>query len=387
MKNDLLLSIVVPTKNRYEYLFQLMDLLATFESQEFEMVIQDNSDNNSDFINNIKLKNYPFVNYFYQKSPLSQSGNSDKSILNSKGEYVCFIGDDDGVTRSIIDIVKWMKKENYYILKSALTVYKWPSFISEKHYDVSSSVLFNPYSQTYREVDCRQALASLLKSGMNTLANMPKVYNGIVKRSVLDIIYKRCGTFFPGPSPDMANAVSLSLIEKKYIYVDFPVIIGGHSVNLGANAARYKRGLGPLEEQIFIDQKYKDGWSKRIPKVWASQTVWPESALTALHSFSANDYLQMVDYEIILRKFANSHPDYFRLAYKLSHSRLKLTLKFLIRRMVSPFFALMKYYDYKKNNKYGGLEIHRGFLNITEAERLLMNVVGNSLNGLKKIES
>lgn len=384
MKNDLLLSIVVPTKNRYEYLFQLMDLLATFESQEFEMVIQDNSDDNSEFTNKVNLDNYPFINYFYQKAPLSQSGNSDKSILNSRGEYVCFIGDDDGVTRSIIDVVKWMKKENYSILKSALTVYKWPSFISEKHYDVSSSLLFNPYSKTYREVECLQALTSLLKSGMDTLANMPKVYNGIVKRSVLDAIYSQCGTFFPGPSPDMANAVALALVEDKYVYVDFPIIIGGHSVNLGANAARYKRGLGPLEEQKFIDQKYKDGWSKRIPKVWASQTVWPESALTALNAYSANTYLQMVDYEIILKKFANSHPDYFRLAYALSHSRLKLTLYFLIRRMVGPFLALKKFIAYKKSNKYGGLEIHRGYFNIMNAERLLMNETGGGFKELKK---
>lgn len=383
--NNILLSIVVPTKNRYEYLFQLMDLLATFDSDEFEMVIQDNSDDNSEFLNKIQLEKYPFVEYFYQKEPLSQSGNSDQSILNSKGEYVCFIGDDDGVTRSIIDVVKWMKKENYSILKSSLTVFKWPSFISEMHYNVSGSVLFNKYTKTYREIGCRQSLIELLSSGMSTLANMPKVYNGIAKRSVLNKIHDRCGTFFPGPSPDMANAVALSLVEEKFVYVDYPIIIGGHSVNLGANAGRYKRGLGPLEEQKFIDQKYKDGWSTRIPKVWASQTVWPESALTALKAFSADEFMGFVDYELILKKFANSHPDYFKLAYKLSSSKFILTCNLITRIFVSPFLNMKKYYLYKIKRLYGGLLIHRGYVNIAEAEDLLMNEVGNSFNGLKKV--
>ena len=50
-----LLSIVVPTKNRYIYLFELIKLLASFKRTDFEMVIQDNSTNNKQFIDNINL--------------------------------------------------------------------------------------------------------------------------------------------------------------------------------------------------------------------------------------------------------------------------------------------------------------------------------------------
>jgi len=380
MDNNVLLSIVVPTKNRYEYLFQLMNLLATFESDDFEMVIQDNSDDNSEFKNRIQLDKYPFVRYFYLKKPLSQSGNSDQSILNSKGEYVCFIGDDDGVTRCIIDVVRWMKLNKYTILKSSVTIFKWPSFVSEKHYNVSGSLLYNTYTKTYREVNCDDSIKGLLKTGIDSLGNMPKVYNGIVKRSLLNIIYDKCGTFFPGPSPDMANAVSLALVENKYIFVDFPVIIAGHSVNLGANAARYKRGLGPLEEQTFIDQKYKDGWSTKIPKVWASQTVWPESAITALNAFSAVGYMDLINYEQILKKFANAHPDYYKLAHNLSTKKWSLLCNFLIRRFAYPFMNLKKFYRFKKDGTYGGLCIHKGFSNILEVEKRLMDEVGTSFN-------
>lgn len=377
-----LLSIVVPTKNRYAYLFELIKLLATFHSDEFEMVIQDNSNDNGEFFKTINLEDYPFISYFYRKEPVSQATNSDLSILNSCGEYICFIGDDDGVTRYIIDAVKWMKKNNFTILKSALAIFKWPSFISPKGYDVSGSVLFNDFSCTYKIINNNDVLEDLLKNGMETLENMPKVYNGIVKRAVLDKIYHKCGTFFPGPSPDMANAVALAIEEQSYVFVDYPIIIGGHSVNLGSNAARYKGGIGPLDEQPFIDQKYKDGWSFQIPKVWSSRTVWPESAITALKAYNANNLLKKVDYEIILRKFAVSHPSFIPMAMRLSKNKLKLLAGTFLRIAIKPFFYFKIKKCYLDENKFGGLTYYKYYKDIVEAEERFLK----KLSPFSKIE-
>lgn len=43
------------------------------------------------------------------------------------------------MTRHIFNVVEWMKQNDFTILKSALSVYKWPSFKSPKHYDVGGS--------------------------------------------------------------------------------------------------------------------------------------------------------------------------------------------------------------------------------------------------------
>ena len=45
-----LLSIVVPTKNRYYYLLKLIELVESIGSPELELVIQDNSDDNDEFL-------------------------------------------------------------------------------------------------------------------------------------------------------------------------------------------------------------------------------------------------------------------------------------------------------------------------------------------------
>jgi len=44
------LSIVIPTKDRYDYLESLIELISGFESDEIEIVIQDNTYDNREII-------------------------------------------------------------------------------------------------------------------------------------------------------------------------------------------------------------------------------------------------------------------------------------------------------------------------------------------------
>lgn len=363
-----LLSIVVPTKDRYFYLKYLVDLIATFKSDEIELVIQDNSTDNTEILDFLHKKDYTFVRYFYNKEQLSMSKNSDLSILNSSGEFICFIGDDDGVTRYAIECARWMKEKGFNIVKSAFAIYKWPSFISPKHYDVSSCIFYNNFSLTYNIIDCKESLRLLLSSGIDTLGSMPKVYNGIVRKTTLDKIYRKCNTFFPGPSPDMANAVALALTEDTFVFVDAPIIIGGHSSNIGGGANRYRKKYGPLEDQPFIAQEHIDNWSINIPKIWASRSIWPESAITAIKALNKEEYLTGINYEIIYRKFVVEHPELARLAFPLSKKKFRLFMRVLFSTMVKSAFVFINYYKYKVNNLYAGDKIYRGYNNIILAE-------------------
>ena len=49
-----LLSIIIPTKERYEYLEKLVELLITFKENNFEIIVQDNSQDNSKFLSYFK---------------------------------------------------------------------------------------------------------------------------------------------------------------------------------------------------------------------------------------------------------------------------------------------------------------------------------------------
>ena len=122
------LSIVIPTKNRYEYLKVILEVIKNFRNEDLEIVIQDNSDNPSekdDFFSYVNGLNDSSIKYFYCNENLSINENSDKAVLNSKGKYVCFIGDDDCVTSHIVDAARWMESQAIDVLTFYCPSYIW----------------------------------------------------------------------------------------------------------------------------------------------------------------------------------------------------------------------------------------------------------------------
>ena len=126
MKENPLLSLVVPTKDRYYYLKFLIALVDSFRFNDFEMIIQDNTYDNTEILKYLEVCQYDFVKYYYTKEQISVKENSDLAILHSSGEYVCFIGDDDGVSRHILKVVKYMRKNGIESLTTINSKYVWP---------------------------------------------------------------------------------------------------------------------------------------------------------------------------------------------------------------------------------------------------------------------
>lgn len=98
-----LLSIVIPTKDRYEYLIQLIELIESFKSDDIEIVIQDNTKENKDILSFVHKRLSENFRYSHVSEQLTISENSDRAIRNSTGEYVCFLGDDDGMHKRNIN--------------------------------------------------------------------------------------------------------------------------------------------------------------------------------------------------------------------------------------------------------------------------------------------
>ena len=57
MKDISLLSIVIPTRNREEYCIHALNHILSFDEQDFELIIQDNSDTTRilDYLKKIRI--------------------------------------------------------------------------------------------------------------------------------------------------------------------------------------------------------------------------------------------------------------------------------------------------------------------------------------------
>lgn len=299
MSTTPLLSIIIPTKNRYNTLFPVVEYLLSIK--DIEVIIQDNSDDNIEALQFVNEKReFANLKYFYQKDALSVIENSDKAVLNSTGEYICFIGDDDIVMPYIVDIARWMKNNGTEIIKASKPVYYWPeqksNYLSK---DATGEVRIPDFDYAIRKIDSKMALKYTIEKGGVSIKMLPCLYHGIVARETLNKIYSKNNTFFPGPSPDMANAVALTKVSDGYIYVDYPVVVSGKSIMSTGGAGILHKHIAKIEDVKHLPKETSIEWSIQIPKYWTGPTIWAESVIKVLEKYDDIDALKNFNTEYL----------------------------------------------------------------------------------------
>ena len=307
-----LLSIVVPTKDRYFYLKHLVNLIKGFNENQIELVVQDNTDDNSEILEFIQECDYPHLKYFHTLGQIPVTENSDKAILHSTGEYVCFIGDDDGVVRNILDYVRWMKDNNVDSLRSEPPIsYSWPG--SEGYvFDNSAKLYYHkPKGKRVIITDYTKIRKAFLRKGGTEQLENPRIYSGIVKRTVLDDVYKNAGTYFPGPSPDMESSTALSFVVRKHVIIDDIIVLAGSCPKSTAGRGAKHQHIGKIEDCPWLPSNTKRCWEKEIPSYWTGETIYAESAIKAIRNMHQEKLLEDFNYAYFYAAFSIYHPGNF----------------------------------------------------------------------------
>lgn len=367
-----IISIVVPTKNRYKYLTHLITLVEGFNDKRIELVVHDNSDDNLEIIDFLKGKSLLSTVYFYDTDKLSMGENAERGINKCTGEYVCFIGDDDAVCRNIADCAEWMRKNDFDALRSLYLNYIWNENIGDK----KGLLYYDEISLMYKIGNPVNELIKILKSGVPHFGHMAKIYHGIVKRSLLQEIQNKYGTLFPGPTPDMSGAVSISPFLKKFAMIEVPVILPGMSRMVGGGVMGK---VLTLDEVKFITDRDRNNWEKDFPKLWATELIWPDCALKALRNIKHEELIKYLNRNKILSRLVVIHKSYLKEAYNYSFNKISFLFSFTYYL----FSEGLKYFYRRKilsviNGKLNGIYYtHKNLGSISDAEEYLMNKVVN----------
>lgn len=372
-----LVSVVVPTKNRYFYLKYLINLLDSFKLNELELVIQDNSDNNTEILEFLKQINNANIKYFYSNEKLSMSGNSDLAVLHSTGEYVCFIGDDDGVCRNIVDCVKWMKENDIDSLRTPWTAYRWGDYNKLRQRNgLSGTLLYKNPESSYKLVDPLKELKKSLRKGFQSLENMPLLYNGIVRREILEKVFSVGDTYFPGGSPDISNSVSMCFFTEKHAIAEIPVIIAGNSKMTGGGIYKRKGRISQLEDVGFISQSVIDNWEQNIPKIWAGRFAWPESGIKALRYVNHEELIDSLNFNYMFAGTAIYYNQLSKICFKYAPNKiLFFYYLFYIYTTIGMRVSKNKILSLFSPNRAIGMLIKKNIIDIVEAEQFLFNVI------------
>lgn len=298
-----LLSVVVPTKDRYKYLKHLIKLIQSYNSDEWEIVVQDNTDDNTEILEFLKDLNYSGCKYFHEKGQIPMTTNADKAILHSEGEYVCFLGDDDGVCPNAIEYCRLMKEKGYEALRSNLADYNWPDAVLR--YENVGGQLYMPKITKHQSVLLsKDVLDDVVKRGFVDRGKLPSVYHGIVSRKTLDRVYDRCKTFFPGQSPDISGGISVALTIDSFIYVDDIVTISGASKFHGGTTLGMNKQYPEIKDMVWFRPNADKIWYPKLPKIAVGSIIWAESSIETFNAFGCEDIIDNIDFEIIYKHFS-----------------------------------------------------------------------------------
>lgn len=290
-----LLSIAIPTKNRYDCLRHFIESVNEYATDEIEMVIQDNTRNNKELIEYLEKKKYNFIKYNHIAEPISMSQNCDEAVKNCSGKYVCLMGDDDFITKELLQYVHYMEKEEIDAASfSEKAHYSWPGVKYIKH-NIPS--LYVPaFNGKEKLIDCNKELKRLVAHGAAELKGVPKLYHAVVLKERLDEIRNKIGTCFPGESPDIAIGIALSTVVKKAVVHDAPYIVSGTFPKSAGGMGAAHTHNSRIENVPWLSKNAKEAWEKEIPEIWTGTTVYADTAIKTLRALGMCDDMKQFNY-------------------------------------------------------------------------------------------
>lgn len=278
-----LLSIAIPTKNRQKYLTVLLDELLHCTRSDFEIVIQDNSDEDS-LRAWVEARDDSRLRYNHHAAWISVVDNCDRAILACSGEFICMLGDDDGIMLDeALDELAGARRDSVDAVMGPVVNYVWPDLDHPMFDQFGGKLYLRPVKGTSTSENMYELGRRVVgRGGALGLEDLPCVYHGFIRRSVLDKLYELTGSYFPGPSPDMANAVGLAAVLKKLRRSARVLVITGHSISSTAGAGTQRKHHGPVADQKHLPPDTVETWYPDIPFFWSGPTIYAQSLRRSL---------------------------------------------------------------------------------------------------------
>lgn len=336
MDDRIILSILIPTKNREKYAINVIHQILNINSNKFQLVIQDNSNSNDIEYNIKEFQDDKRLSYYHENRLLSFVDNFNLGINRCKGEYIIIIGDDDGINPNIISIAEWASENKIDAITPSLPIiYFWPHSKINR-VSINGTLQINKFTCNIKSVNPKLELIKFLQNGcLNYLEyNLAKLYHGIIRKSVLDKIKDKTGRYVGGLTPDIYLSVATSLLIDKVIIIDYPLTISGICGESGSSDSATGKHTGKLSDAPHFKGHEKYEWSNNIPPFYSVETIWADSALAAINDLKKTIFLKYFRMEFLSIYCMLKYPQFKKLIInhlKMNQKKSKNKIKFIFR--------------------------------------------------------
>lgn len=291
----------------------MIDSVLRLQADDFELIISDNSDDDT-------LANWvahfprdPRLRYGRVTDLLSMTENHNQAFAMARGEFVCLIGDDDTVLPNIFDACRWARRQKLDALTPDTPIrYCWPDM---RHRYWGSRQAGNLYVDSWE--GCiwagnprKQARECMRRAGQGT-AWLPKLYHGIVRRSLLEELRVETGAYCFSVSPDVYMALALAQKVKRQACTDAPLTIPGTSGESNSGRAAKRQHKGDLRRDPHMARFSGELWPNGNPEFFSVETVWAQAALQAATRLNWVEMLSSFNFPYLYALCLARHPGYW----------------------------------------------------------------------------
>jgi GT2 family glycosyltransferase len=216
------LSVIVPTRERAAYLPYCIRSCLESKNPNFEVLVIDNAseDGTPDVMREFHDER---LRYHRNDLRLSMRDNFERGIEMSRGDILCFIGDDDGLLpRAVDQVLTLFSTLDVAAIAAARAHYFWPDLTTARR-----GMGLIPRSRSRFLLNSKCELRRLLKH--TDYYRLPCLYHGFVKREVIRNVSARQDRFFLSSQVDMFSAIAISMEDIPYAYCGEPLVINGAS--------------------------------------------------------------------------------------------------------------------------------------------------------------
>lgn len=294
---DTKFSVVVPTRERCETLRWTLKTCTTQNYENLEIIVSDNfsQDETREIVESFDDKRIRYVN---TGERLSMSHNWEFALSHATGDYVAFVGDDDGLMPNGIEYAAEIiseTKTDAFICRKPL--YYWSNMISKEY----RNILVLYLKDSLEKIDSDQMLKKITR--FETLEKAPLIYDGFIKKEVLDKIKNMSGRFFNSQIPDVYSAFAILGVVSDYYYSTKPFLIQGISSKSTGASYLGQGGTAQSAEQFYSEENIP--FHHKLITSPSSYTLIAESLLQAQDNVETSaDYT--FDEKIMIEKTMES---------------------------------------------------------------------------------
>lgn len=302
------LSIVIPTRNRPDQCAATAAAVLAFD-EDMELVVYDSSEGDELAA---RLPADPRLRLVRGDSSHNMTQCFEAAVTHATRDFVCMIGDDDGVTPALFEWAARAAEEGIASVTcdpAFYAMYNWPDVRSKYFGDsVSGKLHLRLGGQASVDEDPKRSISRFLDEAGQGCQSMPRVYHGLVARQLLEAIRARYGRCFDGVSPDVSFAYFAASIGQRHRVVERPLAISGQSAGSNAGRSAMREHKGDLWSDPHMQRYRGVAWPKELPAFFSVETVWGQASLSALSVAGGAD-LERFHFHRLYAKLLLNHRD------------------------------------------------------------------------------